>query len=127
MSLYARLAALIVIVLAIAGAWWKFDRMLAKADAAGYERRAQEDKDAADKQTAGNRELGRLAEMHVQALATKREQFFTKAEKEIHDAAAPLATCPVPEPVRVRLNAALACAIGDSPAACDPVGQVPSP
>lgn len=42
MSLYARLATLVIVILAIAAAWWKFDRMLAAADRAGYERAVSE-------------------------------------------------------------------------------------
>ena len=42
MSLYARLAAALLVATVIAGLWWKFDRMLAKEDAAGYQRAMQE-------------------------------------------------------------------------------------
>lgn len=125
MNIYARLALVVVIVLAIAGAWRKFDSMLGAADKAGYQRRAGEDQAAADAQADRNRELGRLAELHLDAIAQKQATFLATAAKEIHDAAAPLAACPIPEPVRVRLNAAASCARGDSAAGCEPDKPVP--
>jgi hypothetical protein len=124
-SLYARIAAGLLIALAVAGLWWKADRMLDAADERGYQRAKQEDQAAADAQTASNRELQRLAEQHFHALAGAQDRFLTKATKEIHDAAAPLAACPVPESVRVRFNAARECALGDSPAACGAGDPVP--
>lgn len=69
-------------------------------------------------QTANNRALQRAAELKYTVAAVTREKFFSKVSKEVHDAAAPLAACPVPESVRVRLNAAAACARGDSETAC---------
>jgi hypothetical protein len=48
-SLYARLAALVVL-LAIAAGWWKFDRILAAREEVGYQRRAAEDAAAAQAQ-----------------------------------------------------------------------------
>lgn len=85
------------------------------------------DKVAADAQTARNRELQRAAELHYVVQAQTRDRYFVTTVKEISDAAAPLAACPVPDAVRVRLNAAAACARGDSPASCGPTGEVPIP
>jgi hypothetical protein len=124
-SLYARIAAGILIALAVAGLWWKVDRVLAAREQRGYDRRAQEDKTAADAQASRNRELQRAAEMRYTVAAQTRDRFFVTTVKEISDAAAPLAACPVPEPVRVRLNAANECARGDSPASCGAPVQVP--
>ena len=125
MSLYARLAALIVLVLAVAGLWWKADRMLAAADQRGYARRAAEDAAVAQAQADRNRELQRAAELHYVVQGAVRDRFIVTTVKEISDAAAPLASCPVPDAVRVRLNAVAACARGDSPAACGADGKVP--
>lgn len=125
MSLYARLAALALVLAALAGLWWKADRMLAAAEQRGYDRRAQEDKVVIDAQATRNRELQRAAEKRYVVQGQTRDRWFVTTVKEISDAAAPLAACPVPEPVRVRLNAAAACASGDSPAACGADVQVP--
>lgn len=126
MSLYARIAALLVIVLAIAGAWWKVDRMFAAAEQRGYDRRAAEDKAAADAQTQRNRDLQRAAEKRYTVATEARDRFITTTIKEVHHAAAPLATCPVPDDVRVRINAAARCALGDSPASCGADDGVPA-
>lgn len=118
MSLYARLAILLVLVLAIAGAWWKFDRMLAAADKAGYERRAGEDKAAADAQAQSNRDLQRASEKRYTVVAEVRDRFITTTITEVRHATAALAACPVgPDAVRL-FNAAAGCARADPAAAC---------
>lgn len=83
------------------------------------------DKAAAQAQEARNRELQRAAELRYTVQAQVRERFIVTTVKEIHDAAAPLAACPLPEPVRVRLDAAAQCARGDTAAACGPDNAVP--
>lgn len=125
MSLYARLAAALMIVLAIVAAWWKVDRMFAAAEARGYDRRAAEDKAAAEAQTTRMRELQRAAELRYVVQAEGRDHFFVTTIREIRDAAAPLAACPLPDAVRVRLNQAAQCARGDSQAACGAADEVP--
>lgn len=127
MSLYARLAAVIAIALLVAAAWWKVDRMFAAAERRGYDRRSAEDKAAAEAQTARMRELQRAAEMRYTVDAQLREEFLNDAEKEITRAAEPLAACPVPDDLRLRLNAAAGCARGDSPTACGPVDALRHP
>lgn len=82
---------------------------------------------AAQAQAERNRELQRAAEKRYVVQGQVRDRFFVTTIKEIRDAAAPLAACPVPEPVRVRLNAAAQCARGDSPAACGADDRVPGP
>lgn len=84
------------------------------------------DKAAAEAQTASNRELGRLAELHLSAVATKQERFFTRAAKEIRHVAESLTSCPVPADAVRLLNAARACASEDRPAACGNGDQVPA-
>jgi hypothetical protein len=81
---------------------------------------------AAQEQTTRNRELQRQAELRYMVRGETRDRFFVTTVKEIRDAAAPLAACPVPESVRVRLNAAARCA-ADPAASCGPAGQVPGP
>lgn len=80
---------------------------------------------AAESQTESNRELGRMAERRYSLASSAREKFFTTTAREIHDAATPLAACSVPERVRLRLNAAAACARGDSEAACGSNAALP--
>lgn len=83
------------------------------------------DKEAAEAQTTSNRELGRMAELHLSVTRTQQDEFFVRSTKEIHDASAPLAACPVPELVRLRLNAAAECASGDSAASCGSDAALP--
>lgn len=80
---------------------------------------------AAQEQATRNRELQRAAELKYVVQGETREKFFVTTVKEIRDASAPMAACPVPESVRLRLNAAAACARGDSPASCGTPEQVP--
>lgn len=84
MSLYARLAALIVIVLAIAGAWWKFDRLLAKADAAGYERAMQEQtaKALAESQAKAKEGFRRLEAQDANQRAQDAEVARMRADRD---------------------------------------------
>lgn len=82
---------------------------------------------ASQEQASRNRELQRAAELKYTVQGETRDRFFVTTVKEIHEAAAPLAACVVPEPVIRLLNAARDCASGDSPASCGPAGQVPSP
>jgi hypothetical protein len=126
-SLYARLAAFLLVLAIAAGLWWKADRMLAAADARGYARRAAEDAAVIQAQADRNRELQRAAELRYVVQGAVRDRWFVTTVKEISDAAAPLASCPVPDAVRVRLNAAAACARGDPAAACGAAGAVPNP
>jgi hypothetical protein len=80
---------------------------------------------AAQEQAATNRELQRLAEQRLHVLATTKTQFLKKTAKEIRDASAPLAACPVPADSVRLLNDARECAIGDSAAACGAGDGVP--
>lgn len=127
MSIYARLAALVVLVLAIAGAWWKLETALDAREQRGYERRVGEDKAAAEAQTSRNRELQRATELKYTVVAQGQDRFFVTTVREIYDASEPLAACPLPGPVRLRLNAAGACVLGDSAAACGGDDQMRSP
>jgi hypothetical protein len=125
-SLYARLAAGLVILVLLAAGWHRVNVAFERADRRGYERRAMEDKAAADSQAASNRELQRASEIRYTVAAQQRERFIVTTVKELHEAAAPLAACPVPADAVRLLNAASACASGDSPAACGPGDAVPA-
>jgi hypothetical protein len=80
----------------------------------------------AEAQAARNRELQRAAETRYVVQAETRDRYITRTVKEIHEVAAPLADCRVPDAVRMRLSAAAACASGDSAASCDAGGTVPT-
>lgn len=84
----------------------------------GYERRAAEDEAAAEAQTQRMHDLQRAAEMRYTVVAEVRDHFITETIVEVRHEAAPMAVCPVPEPLRLRLNAVARCARGDSAAAC---------
>jgi hypothetical protein len=80
---------------------------------------------AAQQQAASNRELQRLAEAHFHAIADPREAFIKRTAKELRHATETLAAVPVPADAVRMLNAAAACARGDSAAACGAGDQVP--
>lgn len=82
---------------------------------------------AAQEQAARNRDLQRQAEINYVVKREAQDRYIVTTVKEIHEAAAPLATCPVPPDVVRLLNGANHCASGDSPAACGADGQVPGP
>lgn len=65
-----------------------------------------------------NRDLQRSAEKRYTVVQGIRDRFIVQTIREIRHAAAPLASCPVPEPARGLLNDAADCARGDSPSAC---------
>jgi hypothetical protein len=77
---------------------------------------------AAQEQAERNRELQRQAELHYVVSREARERFQVVTIREIHDASAPLAACPLPDRVRLRLNALAACA---RTATCGPADEVP--
>jgi hypothetical protein len=69
-------------------------------------------------QTARNLELQRAAEKRYVVQQDARDRFHTVTVREISHEAASLASCPVPERLRMRFNAARDCALGNSPASC---------
>lgn len=121
-TLYIRLAACLALVAALIAAW--FD-LTSHYEAKGYERAKQEDKAAAEAQTARNRDLQRQAELRYVVKREAQDRFFVTTVKEVREQAAPLADCRLPDALRVRLNEAARCAFGDSPAACGPADEVP--
>jgi hypothetical protein len=73
---------------------------------------------ASQAQTARNLELQRAAERKYVVQQDARDRFHTVTVREISHEAASLASCPVPERLRMRFNAARDCALGNSPASC---------
>lgn len=121
MSLTARLIAFLLLVLAgLAGAW----RVHVKADAAGYARAQAGASAAAEALRQRNFELQRAAEKRYTVAAETRDRFITNTITEVRYATVHLAACPVGADAVRLLNAAAACARGDS-AACGPGQPVP--
>lgn len=116
-TLYVRIAMVAALLLAGAAAWW---RLTAHYEAKGYARAQAEARVVAEAQEERNRDLQRASELRYTVATEARDRFIVTTVREIHDAAAPLVACPVPESVRLRLNAAAACASGDPAAACLP-------
>lgn len=118
MSLYARIAALVAVMLFIGACWWKFESVLDAREKVGYERRAAEDAAAMREQAERNRELQRSAEKRYTVQTGIREEFITVTVKEVHHATANLSACVLTPDARRLLNDAADCASNDSPAAC---------
>lgn len=93
----------------------------------GYERAQAESAHAMRIQQDRMRELARAAELRYTVARQGQDRFFVTTIKEIEHAAAPLATCPVPADVRLRINAAAACARGDRSSACGAADPMPNP
>lgn len=129
MSLYARMAILAAAILLVLGIGWAIRHNGIEAGRA--EIQAKWDADSArlntemQAQKDRNRELQRAAERNYVVQAGVRDRFITETITEIRYAAAPMAACPVPADVRVRLNAAAACARAERSAACDAGKPVP--
>jgi hypothetical protein len=107
--------------------WAAFQGFKSQQQEIGYTRAKAEAKVAADAQTARNREMQRAAELRYTVTSQVREKWFVATVKEIRDASAPLAACPVPDAAVRLLDAARACAIGDPAAACGAGDRVPGP
>lgn len=115
MSIAARLTILgLVLGLLAAGVW----RLQVKADARGYARAQQEYQAAAELQREGNRGRARQAEEKQAVQTVYRDRFITQTITEIRHAAAPMASCPVPDAAIGLLNRASECAREDRPASC---------
>jgi hypothetical protein len=117
-SIYARAVLALLVVLGIAAAWWKLDRMLVASEARGYLRAQTEYQAAAERQREDNRLRSRGSEEKHAAQAEVRERFIVTTVKEVRYATENLASCPVrPDAVRL-FNDAAACAREDRPATC---------
>lgn len=81
---------------------------------------------AAQEQATRNRELQRAAELRYVVQREAQDSFFVTTVKEVHELAAPLSACAVPDDLRVRVNQAIACAVGNPASACGAADEVPA-
>lgn len=108
------IVAVLIAVAAVAGyAWWQHrtEQRGAQAERARLEAMA-------DLQREANRGRARDIEQAHASQTVYRDRFFTETIVEIRHAAAPLASCPVPDAAVRLLNAASECAREDRPASC---------
>jgi len=108
-SLTARLAALLVILLALSGAAWKLHH-------AGYTSAKAEMAAEAQIQKDRNLELQRASEKRYTVNAEVRDRFIIETITEVRHETDNLRACVLTPAARGLLNAAAACA--DSPASC---------
>ena len=119
MSLEARLLAVVLLVLAIAGIGWRIDQQ-------GYKRGKAEMAAEAASQRERMHELQRAAELRYVVQAEGRVRFIVTTVKEVRHDTENLAACVLTPAARQRLLDAAACA--DSAAACgagEPVRGAP--
>jgi hypothetical protein len=124
MSIWAKLASLCILVLAILAGLWK---VWHTADAAGYARAQAEAQAVATAQAQRNAELMRAAELRYTVMQPVREKLITQTITEVRYETANLAACPVSAGAVRLLNAAAICASSNSAAACGPGDAVPAP
>lgn len=72
-----------------------------------------------------NDDLQRAAEKKYVVQKEAQDRYFVTTVKEIHDLAAPLASCAIPPDLRLRVNAAIECAGSDSSSTCFSASGVP--
>jgi hypothetical protein len=115
MSIWAKLASLCILVLAILAGLWK---VWHTADAAGYARAQAEAQVVVTEQAQRNAELMRAAELRYTVMQPVRDVYITKTIREIRDATQNLAACVLEPRALSMLHDAAKCASGDSAAAC---------
>ena len=120
---YAAIAAAVVLAALALAAWDSARLKRAEKRGADLVRAAVEAE--ADAQRQRNLDLQRAAEKRYVVQAEVRERVITQTITEVHYAAAPLASCPVPADVVRLLNRASRCAGEGGPAACEPGGPLP--
>ena len=117
MSIWAKLASLGILVLAILAGVWK---VWHTADATGYARARAEAQAVATAQAQRNAELMGAAELRYTVMQPVREKLITQNITEVRYVTQNLAACVlVPDAVRM-LNNTAQCASSDQPAACGP-------
>lgn len=109
----------------LAAAWWGLSRWQESLREEGRAEVRAAVAAEANAQRQRNLDLQRAAEKRYVVQAEVRERVITQTITEVHYAAAPLATCPVPADVVRLLNRASRCAGEGGPAACEPGGPVP--
>jgi hypothetical protein len=123
-SIPARIALLVVLIVASAAAWW---RITVHYEGIGYARAQAEAAAAAQAQAQRNRDLQRAAELRYTVQAGVREEFIVTTVKELAHETADLASCRLSPGARRLLNDAAQCARADRPAACGPREPLPGP
>ncbi|WP_295539311.1 hypothetical protein [uncultured Pseudacidovorax sp.] len=122
------LLALLAAALLVAGVQ-RAQVLTARADTAAARQALADYRLASEQQAELQREANRGratgAEVRYVTQTVYRDRTITKIVKELPNAAAPLAACPVPADAVRLLNAAAACAREDRPAACQPDDGVP--
>ena len=122
---YRWLIAAVTAAALLGAAWWGLHRWQESLREEGRaEVRAAVEAEA-DAQRQRNLDLQRAAEKRYVVQAEVRERVITQTITEVHYAAAPLASCPVPADVVRLLNRASRCAGEGGPAACEPGGALP--
>lgn len=115
MSLYAKAAAAVLVVVALLAGWV---RLTAYHEAKGYERAQKECAARAEQQREANRKNTRKAEQRHAKKAQARERYLVTTVREIRHETDNLASCTLSAPARQRLLDAAACAAEDRTAAC---------
>lgn len=112
---WAKPLALLLLVAGLIGgyAWWQH-----RTEQRGAMQERARLEAQADLQREANRGRMRDIEASYTARTVYRDRFITKVITEIHDAAAPLASCPVPDAAVGLLNRAAQCAREARPASC---------
>jgi hypothetical protein len=81
---------------------------------------------AAQEQASRMRELQRAAELRYVVKREAQDRYFVTTVREVHDAAAPLASCPLPADLRRLLDAADRCARDPASSGCAADGVPPA-
>jgi hypothetical protein len=129
-SLYARLAALAVILLALAGVAWKLHHsgyVAGKAEIqAQWDAERVQLKAETQAQADRNRDLQRASELRYTVQAGVRERVIIETITEVRHETANLAACVLTPAARGLLQRAADCASGDTPSACGADQPVPA-
>jgi len=123
---YLRIAIVAVIAVVLAGSHWKAYTTGAKIERVEWQAKEAKSRAEAEEQTQRNRDLQRSAELRYTVRAGVRDRFITETIREVRHESESLRACPVSEPLRLRLNAAAACARDDSASACGADIEVPA-
>lgn len=131
MSLYARLAALALAVVILAGIGWKIHHMGEVAGRADVQAKWNAANVAAERaaqaQADRNRELQRAAELRYTVRTETRDRFIVATVTEIRHDTENLAACVLTPAAVQRLHDAAECAGADRPASCRSGNAVQSP
>lgn len=124
-SLYAKLALIAAIALGLAMSHWKAYTLGKAGEHAERLQERAEAKELSDAERESNRLRARAAEGKHAATEAVRVEYVDRILKEVIRETAPVASCIIPSPAIVRLNAAAHCAREDRPAADQSCDKVP--